>query len=41
LLLIFECYDVARNKLLVEVPEKNIRVSINVTRVGDRWGQNA
>jgi hypothetical protein len=30
--------DVARNKLLVEVPEKNITESINVTRVGDRWG---
>jgi hypothetical protein len=28
--------DVARNKFLVEVPEKNITESINVTRVGDR-----
>jgi hypothetical protein len=30
--------DVARNKLLVEVAEKNITESINVTGVGDRWG---
>jgi len=29
--------DVARNKLL-KVAEKNVTESINVTRVGDRWG---